>query len=162
MPPRRRHEFLRFCVAGTIGFAVDTAVLYALAPVLGWYGARVLSFWAAVATTWWINRSYTFVPQPGPPPATAAAATSAAATGANPLARPGQRVGPARSALAAEFARYAVSMLGGAAVNYACYAAVMATAPAHRLTPLLGVAVGCIAGMVVNYAAARLVVFRAR
>ena len=37
-------EFLSFAVVGAAGFVVDVAVLYLLAPVLGWYGARVLSF----------------------------------------------------------------------------------------------------------------------
>ena len=44
-------EFLSFAVVGAIGFVVDVAVLYLAAPLLGWYGARVVSFLAAASAT---------------------------------------------------------------------------------------------------------------
>ena len=54
-------EFLRFGVVGTIGFVVDTAVLYAgLALGLGLYGGRAVSYLAAATTTWALNRVWTF------------------------------------------------------------------------------------------------------
>ena len=53
-------QFLSFAVVGAIGFVVDVAVLYLMAPLLGWYGARVLSFLAAATATWALNRRYTF------------------------------------------------------------------------------------------------------
>ena len=53
-------QFLSFAVVGAIGFVVDVAVLYLMAPLLGWYGARVLSFLAAATATWSLNRRYTF------------------------------------------------------------------------------------------------------
>ena len=53
-------QFLSFAVVGAIGFVVDVAVLYLVAPLLGWYGARVLSFLAAATATWALNRRYTF------------------------------------------------------------------------------------------------------
>lgn len=58
---RRRH-LAGFLAAGTIAFLVDAGLLtlltaaFALAPEL----ARVPSFLAAVATTWVLNRRYTF------------------------------------------------------------------------------------------------------
>jgi len=54
-------EFLRVGVVGTIGFVVDTAVLYAgLALGLGLYGGRAVSYLAAATTTWALNRVWTF------------------------------------------------------------------------------------------------------
>ena len=53
-------QFLSFAVVGAIGFVVDVAVLDLVAPLLGWYGARVLSFLAAATATWALNRRYTF------------------------------------------------------------------------------------------------------
>jgi putative flippase GtrA len=59
-------QFLLFCVAGTLGFLVDAGIVQLLVsgagvdPLL----ARLPSFAAAVTTTWWFNRRYTFTPRP--------------------------------------------------------------------------------------------------
>ncbi|MCS4510487.1 GtrA family protein [Xylophilus ampelinus] len=127
-------QFLIFCAVGTLGFVVDAAVLYALAPWLGWYGGRVLSFWAAATTTWLFNRHFTF---------------------------PGTRATGSGSGIWREYGKYLVTMLGGAALNYGAYVAVL-----HwyhgPYAALIGVAAGSIAGLVANFASARYVVFRAR
>jgi len=125
-------QLLRFGVAGVIGLLVDTGVLYALAPWLGWYGARVLSFLAAASTTWWINRRWAF----------AAAAPHA----------------PARSAWR-QYGKYLLSMSLGGTVNYAVYAITLQSLTAPG-TALVGVALGSCAGLVFNFSAARWVVFR--
>lgn len=58
----------RFVVAGAIGFVVDAGLLYvALAAGLDYYTGRLLSFCAAVLTTWLINRSWTFEAHGTPP-----------------------------------------------------------------------------------------------
>lgn len=88
-------EFLSFAVVGAIGFVVDVAVLYLAAPLLGWYGARVLSFLAAATATWALNRRYTF-------------------SGRN-----------AGNSVLREYLGYLVTMLGGAVVNYGAYALVL-------------------------------------
>lgn len=124
----------RFGIAGVLGFVVDAGVLYLLAPWLGWYGARVLSFWAAATATWLFNRHYTF---------------------ADGAARGG-------SALWREYGTYLVAMLGGAAVNYAAYALTLHFMPPAAWVPLLGVAIGSIAGMGVNFVSARWFIFRAK
>lgn len=84
-------EFLSFAVVGTIGFVVDLGVLYVVAPALGWYGGRVLSFLAAASVTWALNRRFTFA---------------------------GRHSG---ASIGREYLRYLLTMLGGALVNYGAY-----------------------------------------
>ncbi len=123
-------QFLVFCAIGTLGFLVDVTVLYALAPLLGWLAGRIVSFLAAATATWWFNRRFTFA--------------EGAAKGGGPAA--------------AQYARYLVSMLGGAAVNYGAYAATLLLV-AHPHAPALGVALGSIAGLGINFLSARFLVF---
>ena len=125
--------FLRFCAAGVAGLLVDTAVLYATAPLLGWYGARVVSFLAAATATWWLNRHYTFT-----------------ASGSIPL-----------KAVCCQYLRYLQAMMLGGLVNYLVYAATILfiTAPA---APMIGVALGSCAGLSFNFVGARCWVFGAR
>lgn len=94
-------EFLSFAVVGAAGFVVDVVVLYLLAPLLGWYGARVLSFLAAATATWALNRRYTFSAR------------------------------RANGSVLREYLGYLVTMLGGAVVNYGAYVLVLhwATGP---------------------------------
>lgn len=128
------NQFFRFCVVGTVGFLVDVGVLHVLAGSLGWYLARLVSFAAAVTATWALNRRFTF--------ATKSSGAEAAKAG-----------------IAHEYARYVTSMLGGAAVNYATYAAVLHFWPGP-LAGTAGVAAGSVAGLGVNFAAARGFVFK--
>lgn len=127
-------EFLAFAVVGAAGFVVDVAVLYLAAPLLGWYGARVLSFLAAATATWALNRRYTF----------AARRSSGAA---KPIVR--------------EYLGYLVTMLGGAVVNYGAYVLVLHWLEGPWV-PALGVAAGSCAGLAVNFLAARHLVFKSR
>jgi len=126
---RTRHRFALFALIGTLGFVVDVAVLYATAPLLGWYAGRVVSFLAAATATWQLNRRWTFAD-------------------AAPASRQGLR----------PYLRYLGSMLAGATLNYAVYAATLYLAPfAHAAA--LGVALGSIAGLALNFLAARFLVF---
>lgn len=61
-------QLLKFAVVGTVGFGVDAGVLMVGLRGLGWgpYGARLLSFVAAVTVTWWLNRRFTFAVQQAP------------------------------------------------------------------------------------------------
>jgi putative flippase GtrA len=123
-------RFLRFCVAGTIGFVIDAGVLLALVGGLGMdpYVARVLSFLAAATATWWINRRYTFE----------------------------SRVEATRS----EWTKYVTLMLAGAAVNYGAYAVCIAFWGLARAHLWLAVAIGSVAGLAVNYLTSSRLVFR--
>lgn len=126
-------ELLRFGLVGIAGLLVDVGALYLLGPLMDWYLARVLSFLLAAAATWALNRSFTF----------AAAAPSTA----------GMR------GLAREYLHYLAAVSGGAVVNYAVYVATL-SAWDSRLAPGLGVALGSLAGMVLNFTAAKHWVFR--
>ncbi len=130
-----RGQFLRFCVVGTVGFLVDVAVLYAAVGLLGWYAARVLSFMAAVTVTWWFNRRFTF----------AHAAQRDNSSGA--------------AVILSEYCKYVGSMLGGAVVNYVAYVVTLRLVHGP-FAGVAGVAAGSIAGLAVNFFAARFFVFR--
>lgn len=127
-------RFLRFGIVGVIGFGVDVAVLYLLAPALGWYLARVLSFLAAATATWWLNRRFTFD------------ARDSTGTLLQTLRQWGQ---------------YVVSMLAGAALNYGAYALTLQwlQGPYAAAT---GVALGSIAGLAVNFFSASRLIFKRR
>lgn len=122
-----------FAVAGGAGFVVDTAVLYLLKGALGPYGARVVSFLFGVLTTWIINRSFAFRAQ---------------RADHLPIWR--------------EFLHYLGAMILGGAVNYAVYAALVATVPLFAEYLVLAVAGGVAAGMVVNFLLADRLVFKTR
>jgi putative flippase GtrA len=124
-------QLARFAFAGIVGLMVDVAVLYlALGLGLGFYGGRVLSFLCAVFATWQINRRYTF----------AGGATA--------------------QSLWLEWWRYLAAMTGGGLVNYAAYSAAIVFGPRTQWWPLLAVAAGSLAGMAVNFAGAKLFVFK--
>lgn len=127
---RTLHQFLRFGIAGGIGFLVDVAVLYlVMAAGANFYLGRVVSFLCAVWATWQINRNFAFKPS-------------------------------ATMSLWQEWWRYLFAMLGGGVVNYLFSAMTVHTLPPGPLVPMLGVAVGSIAGMMVNFVSSKVFVFK--
>jgi putative flippase GtrA len=125
-------KFVLFGIAGGMGFVVDAGIAYLLvATPLGFYGARVISFLCAVATTWLINRSLAFRAQR-----------------ADHL--PAWR----------EFLHYLGAMLLGGAVNVAVSFALYAWFQPSRELSVLCVAAGVLAGMFVNFLLADKLVFR--
>lgn len=123
-------RLLLFGLVGVVGFVVDTAVLYALRGFAGLYTGRVFSFLAAAFTTWVLNRSLTFHDR---------------------------RSGTSRRS---EFAIYLVLMLGGGGVNYGVYAAMISRYEFVGAHPVIGIAVGSLAGMFVNLVSSRFLLFR--
>ncbi len=122
-------QFLRFGVVGTVGFVVDTAVLYGgLALGLGLYSGRAVSYVAAATTTWALNRAWTFRGQ-----------------GDGPVAR--------------QWLLFLLVNLIGFACNYGTYAALVAGVPTVAANPVIGVAAGALAGMVGNFILSRRFVF---
>jgi putative flippase GtrA len=124
-------QMLRFGMVGGIGFLVDAGVLTAMLTWgLGPYSGRVVSFLAAATTTFILNRSFTF--------------------------RRDSRsdTHPAHAWLA-----YLGLMVIGGLVNYGTYAAAVALfEPVHRY-PVIGVALGSIAGMAINFWTSKTMVF---
>lgn len=53
-------QFLRFAVAGTIGFLVNVATVYSLRAEIGLYLAGVAGFLSAASVTWALHRVWTF------------------------------------------------------------------------------------------------------
>ncbi len=63
MTPERRLlllQFARFGTVGVAGAAVDIATVYASMAALGLYVAGLFAYFAAVTTTWALNRAWTF------------------------------------------------------------------------------------------------------
>jgi putative flippase GtrA len=125
-------EIITFGVVGTIGFVVDTAVLYLLKAHFGLFYGRATSFVAAAFTTWLINRTWTFK---------------------------GKR---SSLDIKYEFAVYFLLMMIGGAFNYTVYALMVSKYPIAAKFPIIGVAAGSIAGMFANLMTSRTLLFRGR
>lgn len=123
-------QLLAFSVVGVVGFIVDSAVLYtAIALGLGLAGGRVVSYLAAVTVTWALNRRYTFADR-------------------------------SEHALLKQWARFAFTQLAGASVNLGSYYVLLHTNRAVIARwPVLGVAVGSLAGLSINFVVAKIYVF---
>lgn len=125
-----KREFIRFAVAGAIGFVVDAGILYvAIALGAGYFFGRCLSFIAAVWATWRINRRFTFA------------------------------ASQHRSQWK-EWWQYLFAMLGGGVINYAAYSAAILAFPRSAMLPMYAVAIGSVAGMSVNFLSAKLWIYR--
>jgi putative flippase GtrA len=125
-------QFRRFTLVGAAGFAVDVAVLYlALTLGLGLYSGRLVSFLAAATATWLGNRHFTF-------------------TGA----------APPRHRAHGEWFRYLLAMAAGGLLNYGVYAGLVFQFMLFRSQPWLAVAAGTGAGMLLNFALARRILYR--
>ena len=99
---------------------------------VGWnaYLARVVSFLLAATVTWWWNRHYTF-----------------AARCQRPAAH-------------AEWLHWLALMSIGALVNYGVYAALLLAFPGLHRWPALAAAAGSAVAALINFSAARGVLFR--
>jgi putative flippase GtrA len=53
-------QFMMFGTVGTLGWVVDTAVVYLLRGSMGLYGAGMVSYVLGATTTWICNRHWTF------------------------------------------------------------------------------------------------------
>ncbi len=123
-------EFLRFGLVGAFGFVLDTATVYALAQALGLYGAGVVAYFVAASANWALNRVWTF------------------------------RHRHAGGGALRQWARFLFSNSAGFIVNRGVYAALIAASPLVHAYPVLAVAAGAGAGMVLNFLSARHFVFR--
>lgn len=133
--PANIDRVLRFAIVGAIGFVVDVAVLWLTMKLtgLGPLAARVVSFAAAAAVTYALNRTFTFNSESG--------STSSTPT---------------------QISLYFGASVMGAAVNYLVFAAAVMTIPLMRSYPAMAVALGSVAGAAFNYVAYAKLVFSAK
>jgi len=127
-------EFVRqiilFGLAGSVGFLLDVFLLYLLRQHLGLYFGRAFSFSVSTIVTWAINRTFTFI---------------------------GRR---SLLELHKEFISYFLLMLMGGLVNYLVYVAcIVFSLTAHQF-PFIAVALGCIAGMFINFFTSKYLIFK--
>ena len=124
-------QFALFCIAGVIGFLVDAGVVQAMVTLGGFDP--------------YLSRVVSFL---------------CAMTATWLFNRRYTFVSSREESVAKEWLRYFVAMLGGFAVNYGVYAALVYAFPVVRVWPVLGVAAGSVAGLIVNYVSSRYWVFR--
>lgn len=122
--------FFLFAAVGTVGFVVDTSVLYLLKGVVGLYFGRLFSFVVSVFVTWVLNRSVTFADR------------------------------ASRKSKYHEFAIYFLLMTVGGLVNYSIYAGLVSHFSLVHDQPVWGVAAGSVAGLVINLLSSRFLLFR--
>ncbi len=123
-------QFARFGATGTLGFLVDAGVLYATRGFVGLYVAGLCSYVVAATFTWAVNRRWTF------------------------------RKCRSSRALRLEWALFLAANLLGFGLNRGTYFALIAFVPLCHAHPVTALAAGAIAGMFVNFALSRSVVFR--
>jgi putative flippase GtrA len=125
-----RRELARFLVAGVLGFVVDTGVLY----LMLWLG---LGYFAGRAVSFlcavWTTWQFN---------------------------RRYTFASSRQESVWAEWWRYLTAMSAGGGVNYAAYCGVVSSLHPAPWLPVLAVAGGSIAGLVVNFATAKWWVFR--
>ncbi|MBX3726579.1 MAG: GtrA family protein [Xanthomonadales bacterium] len=125
-------RLLRFGVVGVLGFLVDAGVLMLLVGPGGVDPYLArVPSFLAAATATWLCNRYW---------------TFADRRGRDRLA---------------ELRRWLLAMAGGGLVNYAVYAALLATLATVQAWPVLGVAAGSLAGMLVNFASSSRWIFPA-
>lgn len=126
-------QLLLFCIAGTLGFLVDAGVVSLLVNGFGWNP--------------YVGRLLSFL--------CAVAATFA-------FNRRYTFAGVAAQPLWRQWSQYLFAMTGGFAVNYGAYALLVYRHELVREWPVIGVAVGSLLGLVVNFLSSRFWVFRHR
>lgn len=119
-----------FAVSGGIGFLIDVSVYYLTSLLVSYYIARLISFISAVLFTWWFNRNVTF----------------------NDVIK--------NSNIIIEFFKYLSSMIVGGLLNYITFILSMNTFDMVKLYPIIGIALGSIVGMFINFILSRFIVYK--
>lgn len=124
------NQFLRFCAVGSVGFVIDAGILQLLV--------------SGTAMNPYVARIFSFL----------------GAASATWLMNRHYTFNVEHRATRSEWARYIALMLLGAAVNYGAFAIAISTWELARAQPWLGVAVGAIAGLAINFLTSQRVAFR--
>ncbi len=123
-------QMVQFGMVGVAGFVVDTGMVYALRFPFGLYAAGAMAYVAAVTTTWWLNRIWTF------------------------------RGRGAATRMHLQWMRFVAATLPGLVLNLGSYFTLVALSPLCAANPVLAVAAGALAGMTANFILSRAVVFQ--
>ena len=121
---------MTFACVGLVGLAVDTAIVYALRAEAGLYAAGLISYVVAATATWVLNRNITFRAM-----------------------RSGRQ-------MHREWGLFLIANLGGFVLNRGTYAALVTWSVLAAAHPVIATASGAVAGMGLNFALSRAVVFR--
>jgi len=127
----KKRELLLFAVAGVLGYVVDVGITTLLHPFMGPYLARIPAFIGAATATWVFNRTLTFV-----------------------------AADKIHKSLLKEYFHYLSLMLLGLVVNYIVYAASITLIGSSNYSIFICVALGSLAGMVVNFINAKRYLYR--
>ncbi|MFP1981136.1 GtrA family protein [Lonsdalea quercina] len=122
-------EIFLFGIVGALGFLIDSGVLYLLKSSIGLYASRVISFICAVIFTWLLNRSFTFKEK------------------------------KRERKLFAEFINYSALMLIGGCFNIGVYYLMIHQSSFIQEIPIIGIAIGSIVGMFVNFVTSRIMFY---
>lgn len=128
---QRYKEFVLFAAAGVLGYLADVFTTVILEPYLGVYLARFPAFFAAATVTWVFNRSITFNGR--------------------------QSV---HQSIFKEYIHYLSLMVVGLVVNYVVYAISITIFKNIPYAIYLCVALGSLAGMLVNFIMSRKFIFK--
>lgn len=124
------NQFLRFCMVGAVGFVIDAGILQFLVSVFG------MNPYLARVISFLVAASVTW------------------------LMNRRYTFDVEHAATHSEWVRYITIMVLGALVNYAAFAISIAVWELARAQPWLGVAVGSIAGLGINFMSSRMLLFR--
>jgi len=119
-----------FGLIGTVGFCVDTIILYLLKNTIGLFYARAISFTCSAFVTWLLNRRLTF------------------------------KRHPSGLSKTKELFSYFTLMLLGGGINYGVYTAIILNNDFALNNPVIGVAAGSICGMFANLLSSKLILFK--
>ena len=123
-------RFISFCVSGTLGFLIDSVTYYLLSTLFAFYIARFISFFVAVIFTWLFNRTISFNDK------------------------------KFQGSMAKEFMYYFSSMAIGGVANYLSFIGLMEYVEIVKDYPVIGIAVGSVVGLAINFTLSKLVVYR--
>ncbi|QBP75429.1 GtrA family protein [Herbaspirillum huttiense] len=126
-------KFLKFACVGGVVFVFDASCFWIFIKLIEHSGlSRILSIALAVTASWWLNRTYTFSSKSDP---------------------------PASEDRWLQLLKFVLSQLPGAAVNALVSLLVYGCFSYAQHNPWASVAIGSLAGLVINFLMARLFVF---
>lgn len=123
-------QFVMFGIVGLVGFAIDTATVYALRHAVGLYVAGVAAYFTAASGTWFCNRAWTF-----------------------------RHIGRSEP-WHLQWRRFLAANLSGFIINRGVYALLVTFVPVAAQQPVIAVFAGAMAGMTLNFNLSRKIVFR--